>query len=162
MRRKVKTNGLVTGSGILTYDFAYGVVEEESAPRTVLDGNNTNIGGVTLTKEQMEEIVKGHLVGYDNVEEYRSKKLNEISEFAQDKAIYVIQFIHDDSLIEFGSHAQREACKYCAISEGMQQSIWENGGLESFRRGISLKRKVILSAVRECIKRGKKTISMVK
>ena len=108
-----------------------------------------------LSENQVQELVKGHMGGYETIKTYRDRKIEDIYEFALDKAIYVVQFIRDDKMIEYGSNAQKEACKFCGIGGELARSIWEDGGLEAFRKGVSVKRKTIVSAVRECIKKSK-------
>ena len=99
--------------------------------------------------------MKGYMGGYETIKTYRDRKIEDIYEFALDKAIYVVQFIRDDKMIEYGSNAQKEACNFCRIGGELARSIWEDGGLEAFRKGVSVKRKTIVSAVRECIKKSK-------
>ena len=64
---------------------------------------------VGLTESQIQEIVKGqHMGGYHNMKSYCDKKIEDIYDFAQDKAIYLlIQSIHDDDMIAYGSSAQK-------------------------------------------------------
>ena len=108
-----------------------------------------------LSDAQLQEIVKSHMGGYQNMKSYREQKVEDIYDFAQEKAIYLIQFIRDDEMIAYGSPAQKEACGFCSIEGEVAKSIWEDGGLEAFRRGISTKRKTILSAIRETMKKSK-------
>ena len=77
--------------------------------------------------------------------------MNEIALFAATKAIYVVQFIRSDSEIEFGSMAQRQACSFCQIDVGIQQHIWEEGGMDSFCRQLTEKRKSMTNTIRKAI-----------
>lgn len=99
-------------------------------------------------------MIKCHLGGINSTE-YKKGMILKIGLFAQDKAIYYVQFVTHDSQIAFGSTIQREACEFIRVDRSLVQVIWEDGGQESFRKGLSSKRKTIICSLKVAIRKRK-------
>lgn len=106
-----------------------------------------------FTEAQMLSIVKAHLGRYETVLDYKNDKLQEINDFARDKAIFAIQFVDNTGILDYGGGVQKEVFKNISVSPDMQKDLWESGGgMEAFRSGIIAKRKVIMNSVQTGIK----------
>ena len=110
---------------------------------------------MNMSGEQIMKIVKGHLGNCSSIREYKLKKIDEIYEFAQDKAIYLMQFVTSEDQIAYGSTIQKEVCKMVKVAAGMNLSVWDEGGKTAFRKGISSKRKTIMYSVQGALKKCK-------
>ena len=110
---------------------------------------------MNMSGEQIMKIVKGHLGNCSTICEYKLQKIDEINDFAQDKAIYLIQFITSEDQIAYGSTIQKQACKMVKVANGMNLSVWDEGGKSAFWKGISNKRKTIMYSIQAAVKKCK-------
>ena len=79
-----------------------------------------------------------------------------VKQFAQEKAIYMVQFITSDRMVGWGSVFQKVACSYCGLeNERSLEIMWDNGLMDAFRKGIAAKRKSIMHNMKEEIKQSK-------
>ena len=88
-----------------------------------------------------------------DIHAYKLKKIDKLNEFAQDKkAIYLMQFITSEEQIAYGSMIQKEVCKMVKVANGMNLSVWDEGGKSAFHKGILSKRKTIMYMVQGAVK----------
>ena len=66
-----------------------------------------------------------------------------------------MQFITTDKDLEFGGTVQENAMEYLNIDDKNAKRVWELGGRESFRKGISTKRKTTMYGVKTAITKSK-------
>lgn len=108
-----------------------------------------------ITDQQLLHVVKSHIAGNADLREYHQKKMKEINEFAQEKAIYVVQFVTNEESLLYGGILQRQVCAANEIQGDWAKTIWDEGGKETFRRGLGSKRKSILATIQRTIVKSK-------
>ena len=113
-------------------------------------------GGVhdPLMNDSIRMLAQADQGGFESLKRYYVLKAEEIRTFAQEKGIYLIQFILSDDKIKFGTAIQKAACRECMVHKNTCSSVWENGGMEAFRKGLANKRKSICYGITgEVVKR---------